>query len=124
MFGILLIVMAIVGVGALARNRGSSPLVWSSLATIGAVILGYVIAPALIVLEPVHDAVLPNLAAIFPGAAMWAWIGLVALWVRFGIGAGKPGPSGMWTCPECKSLNQQSALFCDACRRPWGEGIN
>src|SRR5215204_1390225 len=100
MFGLFLLIIAITGVGALARNRGGSAALWSSVAACGAALLGYVVGPFLIDTATVRENVLPNLASILPSAAMWAWIGLTAVFVRFGLGYGRPGPKGMWTCPE------------------------
>lgn len=121
MFGLFLFAIAVAGVGAMARSRGDSAILWGGVAATGAVLLGYVLMPFAMQAAIVRDNVLPNLAAVLPGAAMWAWIGLTAVFVRFGLGFGRPGPPGMWTCPECKSLNEKSALLCDACREPWKE---
>jgi len=121
MFGLFLLIVAIGGVGVIARGRGASAPVWSAVAACGAALFGYVLGPLLIDTAIVRENVLPNLAAVLPSAAMWAWIGLTAVFVRFGLGYGRPGPRGMWTCPECKSLNDKGALVCDACREPWKE---
>jgi hypothetical protein len=54
---------------------------------------------------------LPNLAVFVPGIAAWVWIGLVALVVRFGVGSGVSQPAGMWTCSNCKTLNNESSIL-------------
>lgn len=121
MLGILLFIGAIIAIGALARKRDTSPFLWPAIALIGGLTIGFMFAPATRA-EFVRNLELPNLTAYIPTAAVWTWVGLVALYVRFGIGFENPKPKGMWTCPECKSLNSQNALFCDACRLPWSEG--
>ena len=49
----------------------------------------------------------------------YAWIGAVALRTRFLIGRGGEKPSGMWSCPNCKYLNQHYAVVCEACKQPY-----
>ena len=119
MIGIILIILVIIGIGGLAKKRGSSPILWSIVAAVGAIILGFIVLPIISSLLIEKGLVLPNLAAIFPSIGMWIWVGLVALYVRFRIGAKLSKPERMWTCPECKYLNQSYALFCDACQRPF-----
>jgi hypothetical protein len=49
----------------------------------------------------------------------WAWVGIVALVVRFGIGAGRPKPEGRWVCKSCLYPNGAHAVVCEACQQPW-----
>jgi uncharacterized membrane protein len=87
MIGIILIILVIIGIGGLAKRRGSSPIVWSIIAAVGAILLGFIVLPIISSLLIEKGLVLPNLAAIFPGIGMWIWVGLVALYVRFRMGA-------------------------------------
>jgi hypothetical protein len=50
--------------------------------------------------------------------------GLVALYVRFKVGSQLPKPERIWTCSECKYLNESYALFCNACNQPWATESN
>jgi hypothetical protein len=51
--------------------------------------------------------------------APWAWVGLVTLYVRFGLSARRAAPSERWSCPNCRFLNYRYALICEACKQPW-----
>ena len=116
------LIFAIVGIGVLATKRGTSPVFWVVAAIIGILLFGYVIGPIVVGVDLVRNNVFPNLAVLIPSMLAWIWVGALAIYVRFGIGAGQPQPRGMWTCPECKTLNQQSSLFCDSCGDPWPAG--
>ena len=120
MLEIVAFIATVIGIGALARKRGSSPIVWPLAAAVGAFAIAFIFAP-IVNSSVIRNLELPNLTVFIPTLAAWSWMGIVAVYVRFGIGVGKPQPQGMWTCPECKSLNQQHALFCDACREPWSD---
>jgi hypothetical protein len=106
MFEWMLLIVAASGIGALARGRGGRPLVHSAL-TIGAFLAGLGMA-----LPFGPDSAFQF---VFP----WAGVGLVALFTRFALGAGRPKPDGIWSCPQCKMLNESSYIVCQACQRPW-----
>jgi hypothetical protein len=48
-----------------------------------------------------------------------AWIGVLFLSTRFLIGRKHGRPGGMWSCPNCKDLNQSYSVICEACRQPY-----
>ena len=121
MLGILLLILAVTGIGALAKRRGDSAIIWGLAAGAGAVIFNFILREAIVESELVNRFMLPNLAVFVPGIAAWVWIGLVALVVRFGIGAGVPQPAGMWTCSNCKTLNNESSIYCEACNTSWDQ---
>jgi len=94
------------GIAALARGRGGNPTLFGSLVVAG-YFLGW-IAGQSFGTESVIPLVLP-----------WAMVGLVAFATRFILGAGKPKPDSMWSCPNCNMVNESSYVVCQACQRPW-----
>jgi hypothetical protein len=113
-FEIILLIVAGSTIAAYARARGGNPWFWGSLAMGGYFVLAYV-APVFLRVSPDSDARIWTL-----GAAL-AWVGVVAFCARFLLGAGAKKPSGMWTCPNCKYLNQHYAVICEACKHPYGQ---
>jgi hypothetical protein len=102
------------GIAAYARGRGGNPWLWGSIAVAGYVIVEYVL-PRAIGVAPESDAALLFLLGGF------AWMGVIALCTRFLLGSGRKKPSGLWTCPNSKYLNQRYAVICEACQHPYGE---
>jgi hypothetical protein len=105
MFQWLLLVVAAGGVASLARGRGGSPILFGA-ATVVAFVAGALFGP--IFGSTVIELVLP-----------WMLVATVAVIARFMLGAGRPKPDGMWSCPECKMVNEASYIVCEACQRPW-----
>jgi hypothetical protein len=104
--GLLLAMGAIAG---FARGRGASPVLMVVLALAGYLAITFI--GGSLISGP--DARLPlTLCA-------WAWIGIVALFVRFVIGARRPGPGRNWICSNCHYTNARHALLCEACQEPW-----
>jgi hypothetical protein len=112
MMEIVGLIATISAVVTMARRRGTDVVLWGGLA-LGGFLIFAIGGPA--VLRAVHrDDYL-----VFAEAAGWAWIGVIFLYVRFGIGASKPKSWGMWTCGECKYLNAANAIVCEACGKPY-----
>jgi hypothetical protein len=109
MLEIVILVIAVGGIATLARGRGTSPYLAGGVAVAGYVVLEF--GGAFVV--PPGDG---RLVLMVAG---WAWVGLVALFVRFVIGAGKPKPDGKWSCANCNYLNNASSIVCEACQQPW-----
>ena len=57
-----------------------------------------------------------QLVAIFSAVA---WVAVLAFCARFLLGRQHANPGGMWTCPNCKYLNQPYVVLCEACRQPY-----
>jgi hypothetical protein len=53
--------------------------------------------------------------------ASYVWVGVIAVCTRFLIGMSREKPGGMWSCPNCKYLNQHYAVVCEACQQPFGK---
>ncbi len=112
MLEILAVIAAASGIAALARGRGGKPWLWAGLAVAGWIIIPFTIGMA-------RAAVGQFQPTVWYIVAGWAWIGAVALWARFGLGAGRAKPGGMWVCPNCKMLNKNYAVICEACQQPY-----
>jgi len=119
MFEIVLLMVAAGGIAAYARGRGGNPIVWGSLGVGGYALLNYVVPVILIYLRRPLDA--DSRMWLFMGAA--AWVGVVAFSARFLLGSTREKPSGMWSCPNCRYLNQQYAVICEACQQPYGKSV-
>lgn len=106
MFQWVLLAMAVAGIAALARGRGGSPTMYGVIIVVafeGGAIIGHSFGP-----ESVLTLIMP-----------WVFVGLVALHVRFILGAGRPKPYSMWSCPQCNMVNESNYVVCQACQRPW-----
>ncbi len=114
MLEIFLLVGATSAIAAYARGRGGSPWLWGTITVVGylGVELGVAVMWRFVTGE---TNPLPGLLG------SWAWVGAVALYTRFGLGAARPKPWGMWTCPNCKYLNGGYALICEACKQPYAD---
>jgi hypothetical protein len=111
MFEILLLVIGTGAIASFARGRGASPKVWGTVAAAGYV-LTELLAPLAMRALGLTEQILPWLAAL-------TWFAGIALYVRFGIGAGRPSPDSQWTCKECNYMNGRHAIICEACGKPW-----
>jgi hypothetical protein len=102
----LLFIVALGGIEALARGRGGYPGLWGAIGVV-AYFVGLFAAPYL---------GLQSGAQLIPA---WGLLAVVAIIVRFVVGARKPQPDGMWSCPNCHMVNEASYVVCQACARPW-----
>jgi hypothetical protein len=118
MFEIALPIAATSGIVALARGRGGKPWVWGTLA-----VLGYFAFPAVVAFFAAAFGADP--ASIKGNSQLWffvsaaAWIGILTFCARFLLGRGYAKPDGMWSRKNCKYLNKQYAVICEACREPY-----
>jgi hypothetical protein len=117
MLEIILLIAAASGIAAYARARGGNTYVWGGLGVGGYVLIQYV--------GPIFLASLGR--PLDPDSRVWlfvaalSWLGVVAFSARFLLGRTREKPSGMWSCPNCKYLNQQYAVLCEACKRPYAK---
>ena len=124
MIGIVLFFLlcaAISSIAALARGRGANPWLWGAVGVLG-YFGGLFGAAALLSLIPsVHYRQgFANFAVtVCSAVAPWVGVGLVAAYVRFSKGKGKPQPSSKWVCKNCFYTNGRYAVICEACKEPW-----
>jgi hypothetical protein len=114
MFLIIFLIIATGGISAYARGRGGNPLVWGGIA-VGGYVLAVLVVPATFGVSPDSDE------RYWFMAGGLAWMGAVAFCARFLLGRSRMKSSRMWTCPNCKYLNQHYAVICEACKHPFGE---
>jgi hypothetical protein len=118
MIGLFVLVLSLTGIARMARTRGGSPWLYGLVAGIGWFVLGILTSGILGGIgfqTGIGRLVATLVATIVP----WAFVGFVALYVRFRVGGETEGPSGSWSCPNCRSLNQGYALRCDSCGEPF-----
>lgn len=117
MLQIFLLIVTTGGIAAYARGRGGNPWLWGTLSVVGHLLIqflgGFVLA--LLGLQTSENAIL------VVGIASWAWIGIIAFCARFLLGMNMEKPDGMWSCSNCKYLNQRYAVICEACKQPYGK---
>ena len=113
-----LIVFLILSTGAItayARSRGGNPVLWTTLSVAGFLLIEFLGPLVLAVLNiPIDETASWILLGLSCG-----WVGLMAICTRFLVGMNRPRPSGMWSCPNCKYLNQHYAVVCEACSLPF-----
>ncbi len=118
MFEIALLIAATAGIAAFARGRGGKPVLWGILT-----VVGYFLVPFLVTLSAV--ALGANTQAIKENSQLWflisaiSWVAILAFCARFLLGRSYAKPGGIWSCPNCKYLNQPYAVICEACRQPY-----
>jgi hypothetical protein len=119
-FEIVLLIVAAGGIAAYARGRGGNAIVWGTSGVGGYVLIAY-LGPVILAalgrpLDPDSRLKLTLLAV--------AWIGTVAFCARFLLGRTREKPSGMWSCANCRYLNQHYAVVCEACQKPYGRSAS
>jgi len=110
------LIIAASAIAAYARGRGGSPWMWGTAAVVGYFLFAYVV-PLFVRFAPDSDA---NILLVMGG---FLWVGAVAFSARHLLGIGRTKPTSMWTCPNCKFLNQRYAVQCEACKQPYGEPV-
>jgi len=117
-FEIVLLVVATSGIASFARGRGGNPWVWGAMT-----VVGYFAVPFLVAFSAAMFGVNPG--HLKEDAQLWffisaiAWVAVLAFCARFLLGRKYANPGGMWSCPNCKYLNQPYAVICEACRQPY-----
>jgi hypothetical protein len=117
MLQIFVLILTTGGIAAYARGRGGNPWLWGSLSVVGHLAIQFLGGFALGLLGRSRD----ENALLLVVIASWAWIGIIAFCARFLLGRKMEKPDGMWSCKNCKYLNQRYAVMCEACREPYGK---
>jgi len=119
MLEIILLIVAASGIAAYARGRGGNTYLWGGAGIGGYVLIAYIAPVALASLGRPLD---PD-SRVWLFVASLAWVGVVAFCARFLLGRNRDKPSGMWSCANCKYLNQQYAVVCEACKQPYAKPV-
>jgi hypothetical protein len=109
MFEIIGLLIAVPAIISLARGRGASPLLAATIAVAGWAFIRFFGAFLL------PSGEIRVLLVVFA----WAWIGLVALFLRFVVGASRAKADSRWNCSSCRYLNNASSVVCEACQQPY-----
>ncbi len=118
MFEIILLIAATAGIAGFARGRGGKPWLWGTLT-----VAGYFLVPFFVTISAVLFGTDPK--QVKESAQVWfyvsaiAWVAVLAFCARFLLGRDYAKPDGMWSCSNCKYLNQQYAVICEACKQPY-----
>jgi ABC-type Na+ efflux pump permease subunit len=118
MFEIVLLIAATSGIASFARGRGGNPWIWGAMT-----VAGYFLVPFLVgflaTIFGANPAHLKEDAQVLFFISAIAWVAALAFCARFLLGRKYANPGGMWSCPNCKYLNQPYAVICEACRQPY-----
>jgi hypothetical protein len=120
MLEIVLLIITTGGIAAYARARGGNPWLWGSLSVVGHLLISFAGG---VLFKATGDGRNEDVAWALI-IASWAWVGIIALCTRFLLGMGREKPTGVWSCPSCKYLNQQYAVICEACQQPYGKSAS
>jgi hypothetical protein len=118
MLEIVLLIVVTGGIASYARGRGGKPWLWGALT-----VVGYFLVPFLVAFFAVAFGVNPKV--VKDDAQIWffvsavAWVAILAFCARFLLGRNYAKPGGMWSCKNCKYLNQHYSVICEACRTPY-----
>ncbi len=118
MFEIVLLIARTNGIAALARGRGGKPWLSGTLT-----VAGYFLVPFLVTFFAVLFGA--DRKGVKENAQLWFFVpavlcvAVLAFCARFLLGGGYRKPGGMWSCSNCKYLNQQYSVICEACRQPY-----
>jgi hypothetical protein len=113
MIEIIVVIIATGAIASLARGRGGKPVLWGALAVVGYIVTE--LGTAVVIYALTKDKT-PSMVPLFAG---WAWMGAVALFLRFGLGSHLAQPDTDWFCSNCKTMNKKSAVMCEACKETW-----
>ena len=117
MLQIFLLIVTTGGIAAYARGRGGNPWLWGTLSVVGHLLIQFLGGFTLGLLGRAND----ENALLALAILSWVWVGIIAFCARFLLGIGMQKPDGMWSCSNCKYLNQRYAVICEACRQPYGK---
>ena len=118
MFEIILLIAATSGIASFARGRGGNPWVWGAMTVGGYFLVPFVAGFCASALGANPTYLKENAQLLFFISAI-AWVAVLAFCARFLLGRKYANPGGMWSCPNCKYLNQAYAVICEACRQPY-----
>ena len=117
MLEIFFLIITTGGIAAYARGRGGNPWLWGSLSVVGHLLIQFLGGFVIGMLGLAKD----ETVQLMPFILSWVWVGVIAFCARFLLGMKSEKPDGMWSCPNCKYLNQRYAVICEACRQPYGK---
>lgn len=118
MFEIVLLIAATSGIASFARGRGGNPWVWGAMTVVGYFLVPFLVGFLARIFGANPGHLKENAQVLFFTSAI-AWVAVLAFCARFLLGRMYANPGGMWSCPNCRYLNQPYAVICEACRQPY-----
>ena len=118
MLEIILLIGVIGGIAFFAHGRGGKPWRWGTLTA-----AGDFLAPFLVVFFAAMFGAAPK--ALRVDSQLWffvsaaAWVAVLGFCARFLLGRSYAKPDGLWSCSDCKYLNQRYAVICEASKQPY-----
>lgn len=110
--------VAIAAISSLARARGGNALYWAGITALGCAVLAVSVMVFSARIDP--DLSTRDETAVYSYLGLaGAWLALVTMYVWVFLGRKRAKPAGMWSCPNCKYLNKEYALVCEACEAPF-----
>ena len=106
--------VAIAAISSFARARGGSASYCGGITALGCVLLTLFVFLFAGRIDPDPSTRNETAMYCFLGLA-GAWLALATVYVWIFVGRNRVKPSGMWSCPNCKYLNKEYALICEAC---------
>ena len=120
MLEIALLIAATAGIAGFARGRGGKPWLWGTLTVVGYFLVPFLVSFFAVALGANPGTIKESAQLLFFISAI-SWVAVLAFCARFLLGRGYEKPSGMWSCPNCRYLNKQYAVICEACQQPYGK---
>ena len=118
MFEIVLLIVAAGSIASFARGRGGNPWLWGTMTVVGYLLVPFLVGFFTTLLGASPKDMKENAQVLFFISAI-VWVAILAFCARFILGRKFASPGGMWSCPNCKYLNQPYAVICEACRPPY-----
>jgi hypothetical protein len=118
MFEMVLLIAATSGIAALARGRGGKPWLWGTLTVTGYFLVPFLVTFFAVLFGAERKGVKENAQLWFFVSAV-AWVTVLASCARFLLGRSYAKTRGMWLGSNCKYLNQQYSVICEASKQPY-----
>ncbi len=116
------VIAATSAIAALAKARGAEPIFWAGVTLLGAPVFALIVLFLVEYFGEYPSIVNPE-STFYLIISIVVWFALVALYVRFWVGHRRANPHAMWSCPNCRYLNQHYAVVCEACNQPFQESF-
>jgi hypothetical protein len=110
--------VAIAAISSFARARGGNALYWAGITAGGCAVLALSVIFFSARIDP--DLSTRDETAVYSYLGLaGAWLSVVTIYVWVFLGRKRVKPAGVWSCPNCKYLNKEYALVCEACQAPF-----
>ena len=112
----VLLILAAGAIATIANRRGGDSYRWGGAAVLGYAAVKIGLVRLGLLTGPSYEEGGVNVAHLLLPIA---WVAATGLAARFWLGRGKPTAGEKWICPECKYLNDEKAVVCEACGKAY-----